>query len=215
MSHEKLVEDVRQAILNYDSEGAVKAAKDAISQKADPLKVLDAASEGIKIMGEKFHAQEIFLPQLTLAADAMVAVEKIVEENLPKGKLSHKKKIVFGTIEGDLHDIGKNIVSAMLTGAGFEVHDIGKDVPVATFIEKAKELQADVIGVSALMTTTMDGQRRLIDELKKTNMRKKFKVLIGGGCTTKEWAKKIGADGYGRDAKAAVDIALKTVGVKA
>ena len=215
MSHEKLVEDVRQAILNYDSDGAVKAAKDAISKKADPLKVLDAASEGIKIMGEKFHAQEIFLPQLTLAADAMVAVEKIVEENLPKGKISHKKKIVFGTIEGDLHDIGKNIVSAMLTGAGFEVHDIGKDVPVATFIEKAKELHADIIGVSALMTTTMDGQRRLIDELKKTNMRKKFKVLIGGGCTTQEWAKKIGADGYGRDAKAAVDVALKAIGQKA
>jgi corrinoid protein of di/trimethylamine methyltransferase len=214
MSNEKLMEDIKQSIINYDPEAATKIAKDAIAKGVDPLKTLEAASEGIKIMGEKFHNQEIFLPQLTMAADAMVAVEKIVEQNLPKGKLSQKKKVILGTIIGDLHDIGKNIVFAMLTGAGFEVHDIGKDVSVEKFLETAKEVKADIIAVSALMTTTMDGQRKLIEELKRTNLRNKYKVLIGGGCTTQEWADKIGADGYGRDAKAAVDVAMKSLRLK-
>jgi trimethylamine corrinoid protein len=214
MSKEKLLEDIKQAVIDYDPEVATKLAKDAIAKGIDPLKALEAASDGIKIMGEKFQSQEIFLPQLTMAADAMVSVEKIVEQNLPKGKLSEKKKVVLGTIIGDLHDIGKNIVFAMLTGAGFEVHDIGKDVSIEKFLETAKEVGADIIAVSALMTTTMDGQRKLIEELKRTNLRNKYKVLIGGGCTTQEWANKIGADGYGRDAKAAVDVAMKSLGLR-
>ncbi len=214
MANEKLLDEVKQAIIDYDLDKATQIAKDAISKGVEPLKVLEAASDGIKVMGEKFHAFEIFLPQLTMAADAMVAVEKIVEQNLPKGELTHKKKVVLGTIVGDLHDIGKNIVFAMLTGAGFEVHDIGKDVSIEQFISKAKEIGAEIIAVSALMTTTMDGQRLLIEELKKTNLRNKYKVLIGGGCTTQEWATKIGADGYGRDAKAAVDVAMRSLGLK-
>jgi len=214
MTNEKLFDEVKQAIIDYDLDKATQVAKDAIAKGTDALKVLDAASDGIKIMGEKFHAYEIFLPQLMMAADAMVAVEKIVEQNLPKGKLTLKKKIVLGTIVGDLHDIGKNIVFAMLTGAGFEVHDLGKDVSIEQFISKAKEVGAEIIAVSALMTTSMDGQRQLIEELKKANLREKYKVLVGGGCATQEWATKIGADGYGRDAKAAVDVAMKSLGLK-
>jgi dimethylamine corrinoid protein len=214
VANEKLLEDLKQSIMEYDTEKATKITEEAIKKGVDPLKVLDAASEGIKIMGEKFHSYEIFLPQLTMAADAMVAVGKIVEAHLPKGKMTDKKKVVLGSIVGDLHDIGKNIVFAMLTGAGFDVHDIGKDVSIEQFIQKAEEIKADIIAVSALMTTTIDGQRMLIEQLKKDNLRGKYKVLIGGGCTTQEWADKIQADGYGRDAKAAVDVALKVVGMK-
>ena len=205
--------EVKRLIIAYDVDAASCAAKDAIVKGVDPLKVLEAASEAIKTVGEKFHRLEMFLPQLIMAGETMLAVEKVIERNLPKGtKLRTKHKITLGTVIGDLHDIGKNIVFAMLTGAGFEVTDLGKDVPIERFIEKAKESDARIIAASALMTTTIDGQRQIVDELKRLGVRDQFKVMIGGGSTTQEWATQIGADGYGKDARDAVETALMLVG---
>jgi corrinoid protein of di/trimethylamine methyltransferase len=212
MNNEELLDDIKNAIIGYDKEKVVTTTEIAIKKQINPLKILEKATEGIKIVGEKFHCLEIYLPHLVMAAEAMVAVQKIIEKNLPQEKrVKGQKKVIIGTIQDDIHDIGKNIVFAMLTGSGLEVHDLGKDVSIKEFIEKAKEVEADIIGVSALMTTTMGGQEQLIDELKRLNLRNKFKVLIGGGSTTQEWAEKIGADGYGKDAKEAVEVALRLI----
>jgi dimethylamine corrinoid protein len=215
MDISKLLYDVKASIINCDTQAAVNAAETALKQKVDPLRILESASEGIRVVGERFQRLEIFLPHLMMGAEAMVAVEKIVEQNLPKDmKVKHKVKIVLGTVQGDLHDIGKNIVFAMLTGAGFEVYDLGKDVPIGKFIDKAKEVGADIIAVSALMTTTMNGQRELIEELSRLGLRDKFKVMVGGGSTSDQWAKEISADGYARDCNGAVQVALEITAKK-
>jgi corrinoid protein of di/trimethylamine methyltransferase len=215
MDISRLLENVKTSIVNYDTQGAVNAADAALKEGVDPLAILGSASEGIRIVGERFQRLEVFLPHLMMSAEAMVAVEKLVEQNLPRSKkVEGRVKVVLGTIEGDLHDIGKNIVFAMLTGAGFEVYDLGKDVPIGKFIDNAKEVGADIIGVSALMTTTMDGQRKLIEELSRLGLRAKFKVMVGGGSTSEQWAKQISADGYAKDCNEAVKIALALTGKK-
>ncbi len=191
MEDENLLNDLKDSVIQYDKEQAVKITETMIKKEIDPLKILEKATEGIKIVGEKFQCLEIFLPHLVMAAETMVAVQKIIEKNLPQEKrVKGKKKVVLGTIKDDIHDIGKNIVFAMLTGSGLEVHDLGKDVPITEFINKAKEVEADVIGVSALMTTTMGGQEELINELKRLNLRNNYKVLIGGAPQQKNGLKK-------------------------
>ena len=144
----------------------------------------------------------------------MDVVTKVLEKNMAKSDVEKKKLIVIGTVQADVHSVGKNLVATMLKSGGFQVVDLGVDVPSATFIEKAKDLNADMIALSSLLTTTMPYQREVIDDLSSMGLREKFKVMIGGGPVTKEYADKIGADAYGRDAIEAVDVAKKLLAVE-
>ncbi|MEM3385747.1 MAG: corrinoid protein [Nitrososphaeria archaeon] len=214
MQKENILKELENAVENCDVEAAKEIAKKVLEAGIDPIEAIEeGAAKGVRKVGEKFHRGEVFLPHLVLAGDAMTEVVKILEKAIPKEKAAMSKRgiIVIGTVKGDIHDIGKNIVAAYLTAAGFEVHDLGKDVPEDRFIDKALEVNADIIAASALMTITMPAQKELIDELKRRNLREKFKVIVGGGCVFPEWAKEIGADGYGKDAIEAVEIAKKLV----
>jgi len=144
----------------------------------------------------------------------MDVVTKILEKNIPTANLQKKKIIIIGTVQADVHSVGKNLVSTMLKAGGFQVVDLGVDVPSATFIEKAEDMNADMIALSSLLTTTMPYQREVIDDLASMGIRDRFKVMIGGGPVTKEYAHKIGADAYGRDAIEAVDVAKKLLAVE-
>ena len=210
-----LVEELRKSILNFDENGSKEIAKKIVDAGIDPIQAIERGLvPGIREVGDKFEKGELFLPHLVIAADiAKSAIDILLPSSSSKAKIS-KGKVVLGTVEGDLHDIGINIVSSMLTAAGFEVHNIGKDRPVKDFIEKAQSIGADIIGVSSLMTVTMPEQRKLIDELKDRGLRDKFKVMVGGGPVTMEWAKEIGADGYGRDASDAVRVAMNLLGIR-
>jgi len=212
MTGERVIfEELCSAIRTFDEEGAKKAANKAVEEKADLLKGIQEMSDALREVGEKFSAGELFLPHVVLASDAMMAATKIFEEHIPKEELAKHKKgtIVMGTVEGDLHDVGLNIVCMSLTTAGFEVHNIGKDTKVGEFISKAKEVGADMIGASTLLTVTRSKQRDLVDDVKGQNL--PFKVMVGGGPVTREWAAEIGADGYGEDSDEAVEQAKELI----
>lgn len=214
MQKEEILRELERAIINYDAEGARKAMEKALNAGVEPIVALEeGAAKGIRVVGEKFEKGEVFLPHLVMAAAAMEEVVKVLKSTLPEEKLtSRRKKVLIGTVKSDIHDIGKNIVAAMLRAGGFEVYDIGKDVPTELFVEKAKEFGADIIACSALMSVTRPFQRDVIEELKKQGLRGRFKVMVGGGAVSADWAKEIGADGYGKDAVEAVHVAKKILG---
>lgn len=210
MSNEKVLKDLQGSILTYDSAAAVKAAKAAIATKMDPLEAIEKGLvPSIEKIGEKFEKMEIYLPELMLAADAMKSALALLLPLIPKGSKGAKATVVIGTVQGDVHEIGKNIVSSMLMANGFNVVDMGVDVKTINFIEEAKKADARIIGASALMSSTIGSQKDIVDYLVASGDRKKFAVLVGGGPTTKEWAKEIGADGCGMDAIEAVKLAEK------
>ncbi len=160
---------------------------------------------GMNEVGVLFERGKLFLPHVMMAADAMSSgVAELDDEMAGSGAASKLGVIVNGTVEGDVHDIGKAIVSTMLQAAGFEVHDIGRDVPLQNFIDKIKETDADMVGLSALMTTTLQGQKEVVELLKENGLRDKVKVMVGGAPATDAWAKKIGADCYAENASEAV-----------
>ncbi len=210
MTQEKVLKDLQNAVLQYDSDAAVKAAKAAISEKVDPLVAIEKGLvPAIERIGDKFEKMEIYLPELMLAGEAMKSALGILLPLLPKGISGTKATVVIGTVQGDVHEIGKNIVSSMLMAGGFNVIDLGVDVKTISFVEEAKKNAAKIIGASALMSSTIGSQKDIIDYLVSTGDRKKFAVLVGGGPTTKEWAKEIGADGCGMNAAEAVQLAKK------
>ncbi len=207
----KAMEDLRNAILQYDSEAAKKAAEEVVKAKVNPMDAIRTLTAAIGEVGERFHREEIFLPHVVMAADAMQAAVEIIRQSMSEEELRKAKlgKVVIGTVEGDLHDIGKNIVMMMMIAAGFDVVDLGRDIRADEFIRKAREEKADIIALSCLMTTTLPYQRELIEELNRLRLRDRFRVMVGGGPVTREWAKNIGADGYGVDAHEAVEVARK------
>ena len=188
-----------QAILDTDGEAAKKISIESLEAGMDPLEMINQGfTEGIRKMGDLFERGEIFLPGLIVASEAMTAAIEILEAALPAEKQERKKAvIVLGTIEGDIHDIGKGIIATMLRVHGFEVHDVGRDVPIETFVDKVKELNADVVGSSAMMTTTQIGQRKLEEALKIAGIRDKVLTMVGGAVATDHWAQRIGADFFG------------------
>ena len=188
-----------QAILDTDEEAAKIIATESLEAGMDPLEMINQGfTEGIRKMGDLFERGEVFLPGLIVASEAMTAAVEILEAALPAEKQERKKAvIVLGTIEGDIHDIGKGIIATMLRVHGFEVHDVGRDVPIETFVDKAKELNADVVGSSAMMTTTQIGQRKLEEALKIAGIRDKVLTMVGGAVATDHWAQRIGADFFG------------------
>ncbi len=211
---ENILERLKEAVLNYDIELAVEVSKEVVSTGFDPLKAIEQGlGEGLRVVGEKFEAGEIFLPMLMMAAQAMKESLAILEPALAKG-VSRKVlgKVIIGTVEGDIHDIGKSIVAAMLTASGFEVYDLGCDTPTSKFVEKAEEVKPDIIGMSALLTTTMTKMADVISALEKAGLRGRVKVIVGGAPVSTAWAQKVGADAYAEDAIAAVDTAKKLLG---
>jgi trimethylamine corrinoid protein len=206
LSENSVLTELSEAILNYDVETSKKLVRTALDHGIDAVTITDnALTPAIREIGNKYQREEIWLPQMMLAADAFSAAFEIVREKMPKERRAGEGVIVLGSVKGDIHDIGKKIVNSMLQSAGFKVHDIGKDVDALTFVQKAEELNADIIAASALMTTTMPAIREIIEWLKQKGLRKKYKVMVGGGSVTPRFAEEMGADGYGKDGAEAVD----------
>jgi dimethylamine corrinoid protein len=217
MSNDKeiLFKKLADSVVDMDEERAIAISKEVIAQKYDAFEAIDKGlSKGMEKAGELFEEEEYFIPELLMCSDAMYAGLDILKPHIKVDKNGEKIKIVIGVVEGDTHDIGKNLVKIMLETSGFEVIDLGRDVPPSLFVERAKEENANVIAISTLMTTTMDGMAEVIRILDKQNIREKFKVMIGGGPISQGFADKIGADGYSVNAAEAVRLARKLVASK-
>lgn len=199
---------VAETVCEMEEEKTVTLINEALTAGIDPLEILNnGLIKGMGKAGQLFEEQEYFVAELLLCSDAMYAGLEILQPLLMNSRSASKGKVVIGVVEGDTHDIGKNIVKIMLETASFEVIDLGRDVPIVSFIDKAMEVGADMIALSTLMTTTMQGMEKLINLLQERGLRDRFKVLIGGGPVSQSFADKIGADGYSINAFAAVRIA--------
>lgn len=198
---EKIFEEAIAVILKGDADQAVELAKRGLDQGIDPLEFMEKGFiPGINKVGDLFESGRIFLPGLVYSATAMEKATQILNAALPGNEAATAGRVVIGTIEGDVHDIGKTIVVALFKANGLEVLDLGRDVPIARFIEDAEKFNADIIGTSTLLTTTMVGQKELEQQLKKAGLRQKYKTIVGGAPVTQRWADRIGADAYAQDA---------------
>ena len=204
-----------QTIVDGDKDKAAVLAGEVLSGGGDPQEAIEKGFvPGIQKVGLLLESGDFFLPELLAGAEAMKAAMAVLHPALGAGRAAALSagRVVIGTVEGDIHDIGKNLVSALLSANGFAVVDLGADVKVERFISAAEESGATIIGLSALLTTTMLGQRRLVEELRQRGLRDKYKVLVGGAPVTRRWADEIGADGYGENALAAVRAAKALAG---
>jgi corrinoid protein of di/trimethylamine methyltransferase len=211
----ELFTDMAQSVIDGEVEDAERLARQAIEQGVDPL---DAINQGFVIgvnhVGAEYAAGEMFLPDLVLAGEAMKAAVAVLEPEMQRQGTKRQMlgTVVIGTVEGDIHDIGKTLVATMLSSSGFQVYDMGVDVPIQTFLDKARETSADVVGLSALLTTTMVKQKGVIEALEEAGLRPQIKVMVGGAPVTRTWAEEIGADGFSEDAIGAVAVAKELVG---
>jgi len=205
-----IIEDLKKAVTEGDIEKTKELAKKVLEIGMDPLKAInEGMAKGAKEVGDKFSKGEVFLAELVMAGEAMKAGMSILLPKIREARKERKTfgKVVIGTVKGDIHSIGKDIVATLLEADGFEVINMGEDVPTEKFVEAIKQHKPDILGLSSLLTATMPMQKEVIDALKKEGLRDKVKVLIGGGPTTKEWAREIGADGWAGDAVSAVKLA--------
>jgi trimethylamine corrinoid protein len=215
MNKEEILEKMEKAIVEGDKDKAETLAKEAIKERMDLSEVIDKGYvPGIQKVGDLWEKGEYFLPELITSAECMKGAMQVLQPELEKAQISarSKGKVVIGTVEGDIHDIGKNLVSSMLAANGFQVIDLGADVKLEKFVEKAEEENADFICLSALLTTTMLGQKKVIELLKERNLAGRYKVLVGGAPVNQKWADDIGAEGYGENAMIAVKVAKKLTG---
>lgn len=215
MKDESIDVRLRAGIFAGDGKEVVATVKEALDQGLGPLEIIEQGLRpGMVEVGEAFRQYEIYLPEMMMAAEAWDQAMKVLERELAATgeKREEVGRVVIGTVQGDIHSLGTSIVAAMLKAGGFEVYDLGVAVAASAFVDKAEQVGADVIGLSALMTTTMPQQRNVIEHLEARGVREKYCVLIGGGCTNQSWADEIGADGYGKTAGDALALALKAVG---
>ncbi len=203
-------QELADAILRGDNVKSKEVTQDLVGKNVPAGEILsEGLIAGMDVVGRKFKANEMYIPEVLIAARAMHAAMDILKPLLAASGVKSKGIAVIGTVQGDLHDIGKNLVSMMLEGAGFTVVDIGVDIPADKYIEAAKENKAQIVGLSALLTTTMPAMKEIIDALKKDPETKNVKIIVGGAPVTQEYADSIGADGYAADASSAVDISEK------
>ena len=204
------------AILELDKPRAENVAKKLLDDGADPHGLIDRVIKTTADeIGRKFRCEEFFLPQLMLAGQALEGAMNVVLEAVPTAADGARRTVVIGTVKGDIHTIGKNVVAMMLRTGGFVVHDLGVDVASDTFVRQAEHHNADIIALSSLLTTTLGYQRDVIEALKAKGLRDRFRVMVGGGPATHNWADQIGADGFGNDATEALTIARRLVEQKA
>ena len=208
---ERILKELREAVLDFDDDGARRLAAEAVAAGMDPVMVLEEGlAKALREVGDSFGRGEAFVTELIAAAQTMEAGAGVLNEEIARLGASRKAvgRVMIGTVEGDIHSIGKNIVKTMLTAAGFEVIDLGVDIKTETFVEKAREHEPDIIGLSALMTTTMVMQREVIKALMDAELKKRAKIIVGGAPVTQAWVDEIGADACGFDAGSAVQVAL-------
>ena len=214
MSNE-LFQEMAQSIIDGDSDVSAELAQQAVAQGIDPLEAISQGFVvGVNHVGEAFAKGDAFLPELVMAGEAMKAAVAVLEPELARRGTERTMlgKVILCTVEGDIHEIGKTLVGTMLSSAGFKVFDLGVDVPVMKVVEKAREVNADIVAMSALLTTTMVHQKDVIEALEDIGIRSKVKVMVGGAPVTKEWVKQIGADGYSEDAIGAIKVAKQLLG---
>jgi len=214
MKIKSILEKLSEAVSDYDNDRARLLAEEAVEKGIDPVEALEEGlAKALREVGDRFGRGEAFITELIAAAQAMEAGAEVLNKEIARRGASRKSvgKFLIGTVEGDIHSIGKNIVTTMLRATGFEVFDLGADVSTNVFVEKVRELKPDILGLSALMTTTMTVQREVIAALSEAQLRKDVKVMVGGAPVTEEWVNEIGADSFGLDADSAVSEALRLV----
>jgi corrinoid protein of di/trimethylamine methyltransferase len=205
-----ILQRLAEAVDRMDEEGALQAAHEALEAGIDAYDAITRGlAKGMEVVSDKYENGVYFVPEILLCADAMYAGIGVLSPHLKPTQGEGRLPVVIGVIEGDVHDIGKNIVKLMLEASGFPVHDLGNDTPVSAFVEKARELGRGVVAVSTLMSTTMPGMERLVGALAQEGLGDRFKVMIGGGPVSRDFAEKIGADAYGANAMEAVRIATE------
>ena len=210
----RILEELKKAVRQYDAEEAVRWAKEAIRVEIDPVEIADTLTRVVREIGEGYSQGDLFLPDLVGAAEAMQKTMPIIQEEIKRmGKVQPTLgTVVLATVYGDIHSIGKTMVSTLLIAGGFKVHDLGVNIAAEIFIEAVSKYKADIIAMSALMTTTAPEQEKVIKILAKKGLREKVKVMVGGGAMTEEFATEIGADGYGATASEAVNVAERLIG---
>jgi dimethylamine corrinoid protein len=205
LKREEILAGLEKAVVGGKKDEAVKEAHAALDSGVKALDAIDnGLIKGMMIVGDKYAVHEFFLPQVLLAADSMYAALDVLLPHIPREAAAKRVGVVIGVVEGDVHDIGKNLVKTMMTAAGMDVHDLGRDVPIETFINQTKSTNAHVVAMSTLMTPTMDGMKMVVDGLVEAGLRMKVKVIIGGAPTSKEFADDIGADFHGINAQEAL-----------
>ncbi len=211
----EVLQQLRKAILDYNSEAAAQWAKHAVEEGIEPLVALGALTDAIREVGDGFGRGDLWLPDLVGAADAMQAAMPTIEDAFQKSGTRRESLgvVVIGTVFGDIHTIGKSMVATMLTAEGFEVHDLGINVPVTKFVEAVKSYKPQVLAMSALLTTTAPQAKKVVDALKEEGLREGVKVMVGGGAITEGFAKSVGADGYDPTAPGAVGVARMLLGI--
>ncbi len=208
------LKEISEALMAGKADQVKKLVEQAVAEKIHVRKILEQGLlAGMEVIGRKFKANEVYVPEVLIAARAMHAGMNVLAPHLAASGVKPVGKIVLGTVKGDLHDIGKNLVGMMFKGAGFEVADVGIDVPPEKFANAIKETKAEILALSALLTTTMPAMKTVIDNLKTTGLRGKVKIMVGGAPVTQNYANEIGADGYAPDAASAAELAKKFAGV--
>lgn len=203
----KIVEEIKNAVIEMKVEETVQLVREAVKNGVSAEEILaEGLISALKVVGEKFKRDEIFLPEVMLSANAFKASFEIIKPSLQAGNYQPRAKVVIGTVFGDVHDIGKNIVCALLEGNGYQIIDLGVNVPIKKFIDALRKEQARFLGMSTLLTTTLPEMEKVIKALKDEGLRERIKVIIGGAAVSKEYAERIGADGYGEDAQEGVEI---------
>ncbi len=216
MQTEELFEAMAQSIIDGDSDIAADLAKQAIDSGIDPLIAINQGFvPGVNFVGDQFSCGDMFLPELVMAGEAMKTAISVLEPEMSRRGTERQVygKVVLATVQGDIHDIGKTLVGTMLSAYGFQVYDLGVDVAITEIVQKARDVDADIVALSALLTTTMVRQRDVIEALDDIGLRQRIKVIVGGAPVTQEWVQQIGADGYSEDAVGAVGLAKKLLGV--
>jgi len=210
---EILLKELARAVVEMDEEGAVAAACRAIELGMDPqIAISEGLSAGMRKVGELYERGEYFVPEILICSDAMYAAIDVLEPHIKVSPARRPVRVILGVIEGDIHDLGKNIVKIMLEAAGFEVEDLGRDVKAESFVRAARETGSGIIGLSTLMSTTMDNMAKVVQGLREAGLRKNFQIMIGGGPTSPAFAREIGADGHGANATEAVELAESLAG---
>ena len=210
-----LLDRIAASLVEGDPDATVAGVKDALAAGVEPMAIVDGALvAGMRTVGDKYASGEYFLPNLIVSANGMKQAMALLE---PELKARHQQMksagtVVIGTVRGDIHEIGKSLVATMLAASGFDVHDLGVDVPVETFVTRVRETSANLVGMSALLTTTMHGQKEVVEALTRAGLRGQVKVMVGGAPVSRAWAESIGADGWAQDAVSAVDLATRLAG---